>query len=166
MSFSWSRPPSNGKLLIKPSRQNVKTFLDGIRHIIKSNAQITAGELIARLNPKIKGWTMYHRHVSSSKTFTQIDHAIFQALWRWAVRRLERYDWKLSRTVLRGLRGSNAPRLPDSMQKPPNSLVQLSLSGFCLWLVGIIHVLLSASQCPLFKGLLGNLLILYLVCLC
>lgn len=45
------------------------------------------GELIARLNPKIKGWTMYHRHVSSTKTFTQIDHAIFQALWRWAVRR-------------------------------------------------------------------------------
>jgi RNA-directed DNA polymerase len=81
------RKYSNGKLLIKPSRQNVKTFLNDIRHIIKSNAQITAGELIARLNPKIKGWTMYHRHVSSSKTFSQIDHAIFQALWRWAVRR-------------------------------------------------------------------------------
>ena len=44
------RKYSNGKLLIKPSRQNVKTFLDDIRHIIKSNAQITAGELIARLN--------------------------------------------------------------------------------------------------------------------
>jgi len=81
------RKYSNGKLLIKPSRQNVKTFLDDIRHIIKSNAQITAGELIARLNPKIKGWTMYHRHVSSSNTFSKIDHAIFQSLWRWSVRR-------------------------------------------------------------------------------
>ncbi|TBX73086.1 Error-prone, lesion bypass DNA polymerase V (UmuC), partial [Bacillus mycoides] len=28
-------------------------------------------------------------------------------------RRLEPYDGKLSRTVLRGVRGSDAPRLPD-----------------------------------------------------
>ncbi len=81
------RKYSNGKLLITPSRQNVKTFLNDIRQTIKSNAQITAGELIARLNPKIKGWTMYHRHVSSSATFSKVDSAIFQALWRWAVRR-------------------------------------------------------------------------------
>lgn len=27
---------------------------------------------------------------------------------------LEPYDWKLSRTVLRGERGSNVPDLPDS----------------------------------------------------
>ena len=81
------RKYSNGKLLIKPSRQNVKTFLSDIRHIIKSSTQLTACELIARLNPKIKGWTMYHRHVSSSATFSYVDHAIFQALWRWAIRR-------------------------------------------------------------------------------
>jgi len=65
----------------------VKTFLNNIRQTIKSNAQITMGELITRLNPKIKGWTMYHWHVSSSKTFSYIDYTIFQALWRWAVRR-------------------------------------------------------------------------------
>ncbi|MBZ5753431.1 hypothetical protein, partial [Metabacillus rhizolycopersici] len=31
----------------------------------------------------------------------------------WTKRRLEPYDGKLSRTVLRGVRGSDAPRLPD-----------------------------------------------------
>lgn len=81
------RKYKSGKLLITPSRKNVHTFLSNIRETIKGNAQITTGELIARLNPKIQGWAMYHRHVSSKKTFGKVDYAIFQALWRWARRR-------------------------------------------------------------------------------
>jgi RNA-directed DNA polymerase len=77
----------NGKLLIKPSKKNIHTFLEGIRKIIKGNKQATAGNLIAQLNPKIRGWANYHRHVVSSETFHTVDHAIFQALWQWAKRR-------------------------------------------------------------------------------
>src|SRR6266699_1293278 len=57
----------NGKLLIKPSKKNIHTFLEGIRKIIKENKQATAGNLIAQLNPKIRGWANYHRHVVSSE---------------------------------------------------------------------------------------------------
>jgi len=74
----------NGKLLIKPSKKNIHTFLEGIRKIIKGNKQATAGNLIAQLNPKIRGWANYHRHVVSSETFNKVDHAIFLALWQWA----------------------------------------------------------------------------------
>lgn len=77
----------NGKLLIKPSKKNIHTFLEGIRKIMKENKQATAGNLIAQLNPKIRGWANYHRHVVSSETFQKVDHAIFQALWQWAKRR-------------------------------------------------------------------------------
>jgi RNA-directed DNA polymerase len=77
----------NGKLLVKPSKKNIHTFLEGIRKIIKGNKQATAGNLIAQLNPKIRGWANYHRHVVSSETFHKVDHAIFQALWQWAKRR-------------------------------------------------------------------------------
>jgi RNA-directed DNA polymerase len=77
----------NGKLLIKPSKKNIHAFLEGIRKIIKENKQATAGNLIAQLNPKIRGWANYHRHVVSSETFHKVDHAIFQALWQWAQRR-------------------------------------------------------------------------------
>ncbi len=77
----------NGKLLIKPSKKSIHTFLEGIRKIIKENKQATAGNLIAQLNPKIRGWANYHRHVVSSETFHKVDHAIFQALWQWAKRR-------------------------------------------------------------------------------
>jgi RNA-directed DNA polymerase len=65
----------------------VKTFLDNVRQVIKGQAQVTAGNLIRVLNPLIRGWANYHRHVSSKQTFVTIDHAIFQALWRWVRRR-------------------------------------------------------------------------------
>lgn len=76
-----------GKVLVKPSRKNIKTFLAKIREVIKDNAQTTAGHLIAILNPKIRGWSNYHQHVSSKQTFVKIDDAIFKALWQWAKRR-------------------------------------------------------------------------------
>ncbi|NEZ60910.1 group II intron reverse transcriptase/maturase [Leptolyngbyaceae cyanobacterium CCMR0081] len=76
-----------GKLLIKPSKKSLKRFLANIRKVIKSNKQAKAGELIAYLNPRIRGWVNYHRHVVSSKTFSTVDCQIFQALWRWARRR-------------------------------------------------------------------------------
>ena len=53
----------NGKRLIKPSKKNIHTFLEGIRKIIKENKQATAGNLIVQLNPKIRGWANYVRRV-------------------------------------------------------------------------------------------------------
>jgi RNA-directed DNA polymerase len=77
----------HGKLLIKPSAKSIKTVLRNVRSVIKGNKSAAAGTLICHLNPIIRGWAMYHRHVVSSKTFQSVDHAIFQALWRWAKRR-------------------------------------------------------------------------------
>ena len=77
----------NGKLLIKPSKKSVGTFLDGIRRTIKAAHGVSAADLIDRLNPKIRGWANYHRHVVSKRTFGCVDHTIFSSLWRWARRR-------------------------------------------------------------------------------
>ncbi len=77
----------HGVILVKPSRKNVATFLMKVRALIKANEQATTGHLIVHLNPLIRGWATYHRHVSSKRTFVRVDHAIFQALWRWAKRR-------------------------------------------------------------------------------
>jgi RNA-directed DNA polymerase len=76
-----------GKILTRPSRKNTMKFLSKVRTIIKSNKQAIAGNLILQLNPVIRGWTNYHRHGSSKRTFSTMDHAIFQSLWQWAKRR-------------------------------------------------------------------------------
>jgi RNA-directed DNA polymerase len=77
----------SGALLIKPSKTNAKAFLRKVRGIIKANKQTTAGKLIMHLNPVIRGWAMYHRHVASSEARRDADRAIYLALWRWATRR-------------------------------------------------------------------------------
>ena len=76
-----------GRLLIKPSKKNTLAFLAKVRKIIKSNKQATAGNLILQLNPVIRGWANYHRHVASKRTFADVDSAIFKTLWQWAIRR-------------------------------------------------------------------------------
>jgi RNA-directed DNA polymerase len=76
------------KLLLKPSRKNVGTFLTKIDDVIQhEGGHLTAGELIERLNPKIRGWALYHRHASSKQTFAYVDNVIVKKLWRWAQRR-------------------------------------------------------------------------------
>ena len=58
-----------------------------IRETIDRSGSQTAGEMIRRLNQQIKGWTMYHRYAASKRTFTHVDHRIFQMVWRWCRRR-------------------------------------------------------------------------------
>ncbi len=77
----------HGKILIKPSKKNVKAFLAKVRGVIKGNPTMPAGTLIAQTNPIIRGWAQYHQHVVSKATFHSVDSAIFEALWRWAKRR-------------------------------------------------------------------------------
>ena len=76
-----------GKIVIKPSKKNVSAFLTDIRKVVGSNKAATAGHLIWQLNPKIKGWAVYHRHVNSSPIFQRVDNAIYNTLWQWAKRR-------------------------------------------------------------------------------
>jgi RNA-directed DNA polymerase len=76
-----------GKLLIKPSRQNVQTFLAEIKTTFKENLHAPVERLLMRLNPKIRGWAMFHRTTTSKKAFSYVDHRIFCELERWMQRR-------------------------------------------------------------------------------
>jgi len=77
----------HGTLLIKPSKESVQSLLEKVRTLVKANKQAPAGKLIVQLNPIIRGWAMYHRHMASKRTFAYVDHAIFELLWQWAKRR-------------------------------------------------------------------------------
>jgi len=76
-----------GRLLVTPSAKNVKAFLEKVRTTIRKHRQSTAGDLIEHLNPMLRGWALFHRHVSSSRTYVRVDFAVFTALWAWARRR-------------------------------------------------------------------------------
>ncbi|NKE73500.1 group II intron reverse transcriptase/maturase [Candidatus Manganitrophus noduliformans] len=85
--LGWNVRKYNGKLLIKPSKKNVKTFLDKVRKITKGNKTATQVGLINVLNPVIRGWANYHKSQVAKETFSSVDHRIWQVLWQWAKRR-------------------------------------------------------------------------------
>ena len=85
--LGWNIRKYNGKLLIKPSKANIKAHLDKIREAIRTNQTAKQVNLIRLLNPILRGWANYHRHVVASKTFAYVDAMIWSWLWRWAARR-------------------------------------------------------------------------------
>ena len=84
----------NGKLLIKPSKTSVKSFLEKVRSIIKGNKSIKQETLIRKLNPVIRGWVNNQRYVVSSKVFSRVDYEIYKCLWQWAKRRHKKKSHK------------------------------------------------------------------------
>jgi RNA-directed DNA polymerase len=78
---------SNGKLLIRPSKDNFKSVLSKIKLIIIKYRGAPTVKLIRRLNSVITGWTNYHRHVAAYKHFCDLDRFIWFYLWKWAKRR-------------------------------------------------------------------------------
>src|SRR3984893_13264737 len=59
----------DGKLLIKSSTTNVKAFLDKVRETIRMNRSAKQETLTHLLNPVIRGWANYHRHVVAKRAY-------------------------------------------------------------------------------------------------
>jgi RNA-directed DNA polymerase len=76
-----------GKLLIQPSKKNTHTFLEKVRQLIRQGRGISQTDLIRQLNPVIRGWANYHRHIVAKRTFKKVEWALWHSLWRWARRR-------------------------------------------------------------------------------
>lgn len=71
------------KTLIKPSKEAIKRQIEKIGKIINAHKSASQGALIGKLNPVIKGWANYFSAVVSTKTFSKIDHIIYQQLLAW-----------------------------------------------------------------------------------
>jgi len=85
--LGWNIRKYHDKLLMKPSKANVKAHLDKIREVIKGNKTAKQANLIRLLNPVLRGWANYHSHVVAKKTFGKVDTYVWSMLWQWAVRR-------------------------------------------------------------------------------
>lgn len=75
----------DNKLLIKPAKSKIKQLLQKVKGITQTS--MSADIVIARLNPVIRGWANYYRHVASSRSFSYVDHHIWRIIWVWAKRR-------------------------------------------------------------------------------
>lgn len=76
-----------GKLLIRPSKDSIKSVIGKLKETIVKHRGSQAAVLIRNLNPIITGWANYHKHVCSKKTFYSLDRILWRNIWNWARRR-------------------------------------------------------------------------------
>jgi RNA-directed DNA polymerase len=83
-------PRPNGKpakLQITPSKASFQSIKEKIRAICKSHKGATPNTLINKLNPVLRGWANYHRHIICAETFAKVDHFVWGRVYRWCKRR-------------------------------------------------------------------------------
>ncbi|MEN8128918.1 MAG: group II intron maturase-specific domain-containing protein [Pseudomonadota bacterium] len=75
------------KLLIKPSKPTVKSVLSKAKAIFKKKVSSKTVNVVRELNPVLRGWANYHRHVCSKKVFSKVDWRVGGMILKWAKRR-------------------------------------------------------------------------------
>lgn len=78
---------SRGKLLIRPSKDAIKSVKEKLKVIIVKHRGSQAAVLIRNLNPAITGWANYHWYACSKKTFNKLDRILWRNIWNWTRRR-------------------------------------------------------------------------------
>lgn len=77
----------NRVLLIMPEKEKVYELLYEIKKELKKSQNLSQEEVIDLLNPKLRGFGYYYRHVCSKKTYTKIDYHVWVKLLKWATRK-------------------------------------------------------------------------------
>ncbi|WP_212905396.1 reverse transcriptase domain-containing protein, partial [Clostridium polyendosporum] len=85
--LGWNFRKYNNKLIIKPSVKSLNKVTKKISEIIHTNRTVKQEFLIYQLNQVLKGWCNYHQPVCSKQTFENLNHRIFNMIWKWAKRR-------------------------------------------------------------------------------
>jgi RNA-directed DNA polymerase len=73
-----------GKLLIKPSKAAVARIRTRLTAEMKALRGHNAQMVLIRLNPIIRGWSAYYRHVVSAKVFNELDYHLWKLAYKWA----------------------------------------------------------------------------------
>ncbi len=73
--------------------QGLLGHLEKVRQIAKQCVGHNARVLIDRLNPVLRGWANYHRHIAAKGTFADVDYHVHRAIFRWAKRTHPKKKW-------------------------------------------------------------------------
>jgi RNA-directed DNA polymerase len=133
-------------LLIRPSKKNIHAFLTTIRTTIKKMATSKQEDLIQKLNPMIRGWGNYHRHVASKDVYNKVDHEIWTALWRWAKRRHPNKGLKwINRRYFRTIKGVRWVFSCKMLDETGNQQLLTLATTSAIRIIRHAHIKLSAN---------------------
>jgi RNA-directed DNA polymerase len=95
-----------GALYAYPKEKSIRRFMDRVRQRTRRKAPLTTEELIAELNPLVRGWGEYYKRAHVRRLFHRLDGWIVRRIWSHRYRRWRNTGWKrLPKRVLYGEHG-------------------------------------------------------------
>ena len=79
-----------GALYAYPRQKSIQHFKEQIRQRTRRKAPVTTPELVAQINPVIRGWGLYFHKAHVRKLFAQLDRWILHRLWSQRFKRWRR----------------------------------------------------------------------------
>lgn len=79
----FSRENSNNVIALFPNKEKVRNFIQKLKQIISESQNLTAMELISKLNPMIRGWAQYYNLENSSHYRNVVRNALYKMTWGW-----------------------------------------------------------------------------------
>jgi RNA-directed DNA polymerase len=83
-----------GDLYAYPRAKSIQHFKDQIRGRTRRKAPVSTQEIIAEINPVIRGWGLYFCKAHVRKLFARLDRWILRRLWSQRLKRWRNRGWK------------------------------------------------------------------------
>ena len=83
-----------GALYAYPKEKSIRRFMDQVRQRTKRGRPLKTKELIAELNPLLRGWGEYYKRAHVRKLFHRLDGWIVRRIWSHRFKRWRNAGWK------------------------------------------------------------------------
>jgi group II intron reverse transcriptase/maturase len=84
----------SGDLYAYPRQKSIAHFKEQIRQHTRRKAPVSTPEVVARINPILRGWGLYYHKAHVRKLFAQLDRWILHRLWSQRFKRWRCRGWK------------------------------------------------------------------------
>lgn len=79
--------------LVRPSSKSIANFKTKVKEIWRKYIGLQAKVLISKLNPILRGWSNYHKHVNSNEVFRKLDQFMYAQAVRYMKKKHHNKSW-------------------------------------------------------------------------
>jgi RNA-directed DNA polymerase len=83
-----------GALYAYPKEKSIRRFMDQVRQRTKRRTPLKTKELIAELNPLLRGWGEYYKRAHVRLLFNRLDRWIIRRIWSHRYKRWRNVGWQ------------------------------------------------------------------------
>jgi RNA-directed DNA polymerase len=94
---SWKGRTGKRAVYTYPSKRSLNAIVDKVRTLTRRARHRTLADLLAAINPVLRGWSSYFRHGVSKRTFNYLDHYTWWRIVGWLRKRHVGLNWQTIR---------------------------------------------------------------------